>query len=218
MKPFIAVALMVAASSLAVPVNAQAIGRHEVYAGIGTLGGTLGYGYAMGRHSAIRVEGNYLDYSHSLRSSSETYRGSLKLGTVGAYYDLFFAGPFRFTGGVLLGGNTFSGDVVASSGTITINHQQYSAAGQYAHVAAKFATVSPYLGLGWGHRPQRGGLGFFGDVGVAYGKPNVTLAVSPGLQQAAGSSNVAAEQSSLQHEANKLSLYPVLRVGLDYQF
>jgi hypothetical protein len=218
MKPFIAVALVAAASSFAMPINAQATSRHEVYAGIGTLGGTLGYGYALGTHSAIRVEGNYFDYSRSLKSSSETYRGSLKLGTIGAYYDLFFAGPFRLTGGVLLGTNSFSGDVVASSGTITINHQQYSAAGQYAHVAAKFATVSPYLGLGWGHRPERGGLGFFGDLGVAYGKPNVTLAVSNGLQQAAGSSNIAAEQSSLQHEANKLTFYPVLRVCLDYQF
>lgn len=220
MKRTLIFAAVAAAFCSAIPMSANAAGTNanEVYAGVGTLGGTLGYGYALGERSAVRIEGNYLDYSRSLNSGSEKYRGNLKLGSIGAYYDLFFAGPFRVTGGLLFGSNSFSGDVVANGGTVTINHQQYSAAGQYAHVGVKFPSVSPYLGLGWGHRPERGGLGFFGDIGVAYGSPTATLSVSNGLQLAAGSANLAAEQSSLQHDANKLKFYPVLRVGLDYQF
>jgi len=220
MKRTLALTIIASAITLSASFTASASGsdRNEIYAGVGTLGGTLGYGYGLGNHSGIRVEGNYLNYSRSFKSSSEKYQGTLKLGTLGAYYDLFFAGPIRLTGGLLFGSNHFDGDVNASGGSVTINHQQYSAAGQYARVKVKFPSVSPYIGLGWGHRPERGGIGFFGDVGVAYGSPTATLSVSSELAQAAGSSNLASEQSSLQHDANKLQFYPVVRLGLDYEF
>ena len=107
---------------------------------------------------------------------------------------------------------------MATNGTVTINHVQYDASGQWAKGTIKFKSVSPYLGLGWGHRPERGGFGFFGDLGVAYGKPTVTLNVSDGLRQAAGDANIAAEQATLQDKANKAKFFPVLRIGVDYQW
>lgn len=219
MKHLYVLALAMAAIT-AIPAAACAEGTNgnEIYAGVGTTGGVLGYGYSLGDHSALRVEGNYLNYSHNFNTSSAKYNGNIKVSLLGAYYDWFFAGPFRLTGGVMAGTREFTGNAVGSSGTVTINHQQYSVAGEYVHASAKYNTVAPYVGVGWGHRPGRGGLGFFGDVGVTYGHPNVKLGASPGLVQAAGSNNIAAEQSILQSKANKLAFYPVIRVGVDYQF
>lgn len=196
----------------------HAADNNEIYAGAGTTGITAGYGHALGEHTGLRVEANYLNYSRDFHSHDAKYNGKLKFADIGAYYDLFFAGPFRVTGGLLIGQSQLTGDGKADGGTITINHQKYDAAGQWVHAKAKYSTVRPYLGLGWGHRPEHGGLGFYGDVGVAYGSPDVSFHVSDGLQQEAGQANIDAERRSVQSKADDLKWYPVIRVGLDYTF
>lgn len=213
--------LLFAAASLALASlagTAAAADTHEMYVGVGTTGATIGYGQAFGPRTALRVEGDFLSYSHDFNTSSANYKGKLKIAAAGIYYDAFVAGPFRLTGGVLIGKREFNGHADGIGGTVTINHQQYSAAGQFIDARAKYSTVSPYVGLGWGHRPERGGLGFFGDVGVAYGHPSVSLNLSPELAQAAGAENVAAEKASLESKADNLKVYPVVRVGIDYQW
>ncbi|TAM33764.1 MAG: hypothetical protein EPN61_18135 [Burkholderiaceae bacterium] len=191
---------------------------NEVYFGAGTTGITGGYAKSLGERSGVRVEANYLNYSRNFNTSDAKYDGTLKFTDVGAYYDVFFAGPFRLSAGLMIGTHKLEADGQASSGTITINHQQYDATGEWVRAQAKYATVRPYLGLGWGHRPERSGLGFFGDVGVAYGSPSVSFRTSPGLQVAAGSANIEAERENVQSKADNLRFYPVVRVGLDYTF
>ncbi|WP_051229352.1 hypothetical protein [Paludibacterium yongneupense] len=80
----------------------------------------------------------------------------------------------------------------------------------------KFPTVRPYLGFGFGHTPRKG-LGFYSDLGVAYGKPSVDLSASQALQQQAVN-DIATEKSDLESKANRLRYMPVLNVGVSYVF
>jgi len=193
------------------------IGNNEIYAGIGTTGGTVGYGYAFGDHTAVRVEGNFLNFSHSISYGSSKYEGKLRFRTFGLYYDFFPLGPLRLTGGLLVGSNKFEGSQVVRNGTVTINGQTYNATGQYVNSAIDFKSTAPYIGIGWGHHPGLG-PGFFTDLGVIFGRPTAIITVSPALQQAAGSANIAAEQADLQRQADHLRFYPVLRMGIDFHF
>jgi hypothetical protein len=212
-KPLI-IALALAASSIAT----SAFATNEVYFGAGTTGATAGYGFSIGPRSSVRVEGNYLNYSRNFHTSDAKYNGTLKFADVAAYYDFFFAGPFRVTAGLMSGSHSLTANGTASGGTITVNHQQYDATGQWVQAKAKYATVRPYLGLGWGHRPEHTGFGFFGDVGVAYGNPTVSFATSDGIRQAAGAANIEAERQLIQSKANNLKWYPVARVGVDWSW
>lgn len=196
--------------------SAQA--SHEVYLGVGTTGLTGGYAHSLGERSGVRVEANYLNYSRDFSTSDADYAGKLKFADVGAYYDVFFAGPFRASAGLMIGTHKLEAEGRAHNGTVTINGQRYDASGEWVRAKAKYATVRPYLGLGWGHRPERDGLGFFGDLGVAYGSPSVSFGTSPNLQAAAGQANIDAERRNVQDKADKLRFFPVIRVGLDYAF
>jgi len=219
MKSLPILACLGLAAGLALPVATARAGtaRNEIYAGVGTTGGTLGYGYAFGDHTAVRIEGNFLNFSHSFSAGSSDYKGSLRFRTLGLYYDFFPLGPLRLTGGVLVGSNKFEGSEAVSNGTLTINGQSYAASGQWVRSTIDFNSTSPYLGIGWGHHPGFG-PGFFTDLGFLYGRPTARITVSPGLQQAAGSANLAAEQASLQRQADHLRFYPVLRMGVDFHW
>ena len=219
MKTPVMVARIALAAAFLLPVGTAwaGIGNNEVYAGIGTTGGTVGYGYAFGNHTAVRVEGNFLNFSHSVSYASSRYEGKLKFRTFGLYYDFFPLGPLRLTGGVLLGSNKFEGSQVVRNGSVTINGQSYDATGQYVDSTIDFRSTSPYLGIGWGHHPGLG-PGFYTDLGVIFGRPSATITVSPALRQAAGSQNIAAEQADLQRQADHLRFYPVIRMGIDFHF
>jgi len=210
-KPLI-LALALAVGAL----STQAHASNEVYVGAGTSGVTVGYAHSLGERTGVRIEGNYLNYSRDFSTSDARYDGKLKFADVAAYYDMYFAGPFRLSAGLMVGSHSLNADGKASGGTITINGARYDATGEWVHGKAKYSTVRPYLGLGWGHRPEHTGVGFFGDVGVAYGNPDVSFNVSQGLQAEAGAANIEAERQRIQNKADNLKFYPVIRVGLDY--
>jgi hypothetical protein len=118
----------------------------------------------------------------------------------------------------LIGTRKLEGTGRASGGTITINGVAYSAAGESIALDARFPTVSPYLGVGWGHKQADKGAGFYADLGTAIGRPKVKLTATPGLVAAAGQSNIDAEQQAAQDKADKLRFYPVVKVGFGYTF
>lgn len=197
--------------------SAQAI---EVYTGVGTTGLTLGLDQALSQYHGLRVDANGFNYNRSFDSGNMHYDGKLKLRSAGFYYDFHpFAGSFRLTAGALVGNDKVSATGTSNSnGTYTINGQQYSAAGSSIHADAKFPTVRPYLGIGGGQNDTSKGLGFFWDVGVAYGKPSVTYTASQSLVDAAGQSNIDEEKRQLQDKMDKLRYYPVVRLGISYAF
>jgi len=190
----------------------------EVYGGLGTTGFELGYAAKLAPHAGLRVDGEFLNLKRTFDENGATYDTKLKFSVLGLYGDLFLGQVFRFTGGFVVGSRKVSGTGVASGGTITINGTDYPAAGESVQVEAKFPSVSPYLGLGFGHSQSSEGLGMYFDLGAVFGRPKLKLTPSAGLLAAAGQDNVDAEQARLQDKMNKLRAYPVIKLGLNYSF
>lgn len=192
----------------------------EVYTGVGTIGINLGYAQALTEHIGVRGEYNTLNYDRDFNTSDVDYNGKLKFNSAGFYADYFpFAGHgLRLSAGALVGSNKVTAEGKAKNGNFTVNGQNYSAAGQSVNATAKFPDVQPYVGIGYGFSPNKAGFGLYADMGVAYGKPKATLTVSQGLLAQAGQANVDAERQKLQDELDKLKFYPVVNVGISYQF
>lgn len=191
----------------------------EVYTGVGTTGLKLGYSHTLSNNFGARAEYNTLDYDRDFNTSDADYEGNIKFNSAGLYLDYFpFSNGFRVSAGALIGNNKISANGKPKNGTYTINGQQYNAAGESVSATAKFPDVQPYVGIGYGYAPKRTGLGFYADLGVAYGKPKTTLTVSQGLRAQAGQANIDAERNKLQDEVDKLKTYPVLNVGVSYAF
>lgn len=213
MNTFARLFLCAAACGMAVAASAD-----EVYGGAGTTGVEVGYGLKLGADRGVRVDANFLNYSPSFSTSDVDYDAKLKFGNAGVYFDWFPGdSSFRVSTGALAGPRKLEGTGRPNGGVITINGVTYAAAGESLHMEAKFPTVAPYIGIGWGHKESDKG-GFYADLGTAFGRPKVTLTASPGLLAAAGQANIDEEQRRAQDKADKLRFYPVLKVGYSYAF
>jgi hypothetical protein len=191
----------------------------EVFGGLGTTGVELGYAAKLAPNAGLHVDAEFLSLKRKFEDNGANYDTKLKFTTLGVYGDLFLTSSFRFTGGAVMGSRKVTGTGVSSGGTITINGQSYVvAAGDSVTVDAKFPTVSPYLGLGFGHGQASEGLGFYFDAGAIFGRPKVKLTPSAALLAAATQSEVDAEQAKLQEKMNKLRAYPVIKFGLSFGF
>jgi hypothetical protein len=110
----------------------------------------------------------------------------------------------------------------SASGSFTFNGTSYPA----NEISAASANVDwgksvPYLGLGWGNLAGSTGLHFTTDLGVLItGSPTATVSVSCAVNQVCAQlgPNVAAEQTKLQNDVNKVNVWPVLRFGIGYAF
>jgi hypothetical protein len=191
----------------------------DVYVGVGSTGVELGYALKLAPSTGLHVDAEFLNLKRSFEDNGATYDTRLKFAAAGVYGDLFLTDSFRFTGGAVIGSRKITGTGVSSGGTITVNGVGYMvAAGETVTVDAKFPSVAPYLGLGFGHGGTGEGLGFYCDFGAVFGKPKVKLTPSAGLLALAGQANVDAEQAKLQDKMNKLRAYPVIKLGLSYGF
>ena len=198
--------------------SVQAAESGEVFAGVGSTGFELGYGYKLGSDIGVRTEAQFLNLGRKFEDDDATYDAKLKFSSLGVYADYFFGSVFRVTGGALFGTRKVTGTGVATGGTITINGTSYPAAGESITLDAKFPGVAPYLGLGLGHGQSSEGLGMYFDAGVALGRAKVKLTPSAGLLAAAGQANVDAEQVKVQDNLDKLRAYPVVKIGVTYNF
>jgi hypothetical protein len=209
---------LIAIAACAMALSAQAAESGEVFAGVGSTGLELGYAYKLGADVGVRADVQFLSLGRDLEKDGASYDAKLKFSTLGVYGDYFFGSVFRVTGGALLGTRKVSGTGVATSGTITINGTTYPAAGESITLDAKFPGVSPYLGLGLGHGQASEGLGMYFDAGVALGRAKAKLTPSAGLLTAAGQANIDAEQAKVQDNLDKLRAYPVVKIGVTYNF
>lgn len=210
--------LMAAAGSLAA--GAAWADNNSFYASGGTTGAAGGYARAISRHMGARIEVNALDYDLTFRSDDARYDATVRMDTLGAFVDYFPSphGRFRITVGALSGDRRVDLVGTRDSGTVTINGEQYDAAGEHMTGTIEWPVAAPYVGVGFGHRRGARGFSFIADLGVIYGNPEVTLAASPGLAQAAGQSNIEAERRRVQEQADRYKVYPVLKFGIGYAF
>jgi len=190
----------------------------ETYVGIGTTGFEVGYGQKLSETSGIRIDAEFFSYKRNFSTNNTDYNAKLKFGNAGVFYDYFVGETFRLTGGALIGKRKLDGAGRPTGGVININGTNYPAAGESLTLDARFPTVSPYLGLGWGHKQISSGPAFFFDLGTAVGRPKVKLTATPGLVAAAGQRNIDAEERAAQDKANKLRVFPVVKLGFGYSF
>ncbi len=194
---------------------------HEIYGSVGTEGAGLGYGYDVTSYLNLRAEFDGIAFSHSFDSGDLRYDGRVNLYHGGLLADLFPAPsvvPFRFTAGLLIGGDNIDATANSMTGTYTLNGVTVPTNGETIHARAKFPTVRPYLGIGFGHNPSHRGLSAFFDAGVAFGRPHVDYDVPADIANAAGAQNVAAEEAELQNKADRLRFYPIVKIGVTYRF
>ena len=210
MKPIVA--------AIALVLSPLAASSAEVYGGVGTTGAELGFAQALSGSLNVRLDVNALGYSTNFSTSGIDYDARLKATTAGVYLDWFVIGGVRVTGGALLGSRKLHGTATSSGPTIVLNGVTYPVSpGDALDFDARFPGATPYLGLGYGHRTGAG-LQLYADVGVAYGRPKVSLSPTASLAAKVSPADLAAEQLLVQDKADRYRAYPVLKVGLSYGF
>lgn len=197
---------------------AQGVGVYGV-AGSGGLG--VGVNLPVGPALGVRGEIAQLKQSDTYTEDQITYKGDVKLKGNGVFLDFRpFMGSFRLVGGATFGGTSAALQAQATDGTVTIDGQRFSAAGNSLRADIKYPNTMPYLGVGWGHgRFNEPGLTFALDLGVSIGKPKVTLTGSGGLTSQPGAqAAIAAEQRKVQDDLNGTKVLPVVKFTVGYQF
>jgi hypothetical protein len=188
--------------------------------------GTLGIGGEISKlltsHVGVRASGNYFSYNKSFNNSDNTYNASLKFEAITGLIDLYPAsrGAFHFSAGVMTRPITLTGGGVPNNGTFTINQHTYTPTqvGTLTETA-QWGSALPYLGLGFGTPAARSsGLGFLFDLGVAIGKPTVSLTATGASSNAQLQSDLNAQIAKQESDANKIPVYPVVSLGVAYRF
>ncbi|EDT42642.1 conserved hypothetical protein [Burkholderia ambifaria MEX-5] len=139
------------------------------------------------------------------------YQDDIKLRQGGLYAGIFpwRGSGFRTTLGLRFNDDEIRGVSVPTNGTYVFGGKRYPALpAMYAVAEARYPTVMPYVGIGYGHRPASKGLRFVADIGVAYGIPRTSYTLSPALAAAAGPQKRQILVSSGLDELNrKMSRY-----------
>jgi hypothetical protein len=194
----------------------------EVYVQGGTQGGGVGAALGLTSWAGVHADINGFNLSHEFHAGGNKFDGQLKVRHAGLYLDLFpfTSAGFRVTAGALFNRDRLDGTIVPENGAYKINGISVPASlfpGQTASVEARFPTVMPYLGLGWGHKPVSKGFGFVADIGVAYGKPSVDFNTPAGLAQLIPT-QLKEEEDSIRNSIQKVKIFPIVQIGISYRF
>ncbi|MCX5591889.1 hypothetical protein [Alcaligenes endophyticus] len=204
----------------------------SIYGKAGFLGVGVGYAHSLSPNLTLRGDFTTIgSYSRNGSSTDFDYRGKLHNDVGTAYLDYFpFDNGFRLTAGLGVRNTKIKAHARPSStGTINIGNAKDIPfdGNDSANAEAKFPSVAPYLGLGWGHNigpNRRAGWGFIADAGVYFGKPKVSLNVNQDLRNkitAAGfnaDEEVQRQKNDFEDDAHKLRVFPALFIGVSYTF
>ncbi len=189
--------------------------------------GTLGLGIEASKlltdHLGVRAGANFVQLNHSQAESDVTYNASLKMHAVTGLIDLYpgSRGLFHLTAGVCTSPvNVSANGQPTGSGTFDLNHHTYTNAQVGTLLAeAKFPTVSPYAGLGFGTPRSGRRVAMLFDVGAVLGKATVALSSTGAPSNSQLMTDLRAQQDSTQHDLDKYAkAYPVVALGLAVRF
>lgn len=212
----------IAPHTLADEKSGFAIGGHG---GTGGLGGQLTYGF----NNYFAVRGGLQRYSYDLDEEYEDiqYKGDVDLDSLSLIADWYvFGGGFHLSAGIFSNDNGAS--AVANPGTdgsYEIDGVEYQASdvGTLA-MGAGFDNTAPYVGLGWGAPANSNNtLTVTFDMGVLYqGSPSISLTRTGGTDDPALAAQIDAalenERQAIEDDASDLEYWPIIQLGLHYQF
>jgi hypothetical protein len=188
----------------------------------GTLGAGLELMHYFNPSFSGRVGFNSFSYDFTRTDDDIRYDYELDLSTFSMLVDWHpMEGPFFLTTGVFSNGNELN-SVAQPGGSYTIGDTTYTAAeiGRLQGTV-DFPSVAGYLGVGVGSAFDQGRhWGWLLDAGVLFqGSLDVKLeadsplAANPQLQ-----ADLKAEEESLKDELEDYRYYPVISLGVSYQF
>jgi len=230
------------AFSLILPVASNAQKRESSKVGIGVKLSTLGVGVeaaipVFGKLN-VRGGGNFINYNHPFHQDGINYDGTLVMRSGEASLDWFPFGEFHVSpGAIFYNGNKVAATAAVPGGqAFTLNGTSYtsdptSPINGTGNVV--FRRAAPKVTIGWGNLIPRSGRrwAFLGEIGVAYqGAPQATLAFQGNACDQSGSNcvnaatdptvqaDIAAEQSKINHNLSLFRLYPIVSLGVGFNF
>lgn len=190
----------------------------QLYAGAGLSGVHAGVGAKIAPKWALRGElAGGLSLRRDGRREGLDYSGRYTSSRVGGFVDYYpFDGRFRLTGGVTANRSRV---VLDGRGTqSSVNGKPVDLSNERFQLRLVYPRATPYVGIGWAHAPDQGGLGFFADVGLLIGRfkteADTTLVGKFGITQA----DVDAEVKKVRDSINKLAVMPSVALGITYGF
>jgi hypothetical protein len=200
---------------------------HAEGIGVGAKVGTLGFGIEVTKGFTPTINGrigfNTFSFDASGTESDIDYDADLNMESVAALVDWHpFSGGFRATAGLLLNNNEL--EMTAKSAvSYDVAGTTYTPAqiGTFGGTVG-FDDVAPYAGIGWGNAVDKGQrLTFAVDVGVLMqGSPQVDFTSTGGLLSSDPTllADIQAEEDELESSLDDYDLYPVISLGLAFQF
>ena len=209
---------------------------------------TLGLGGSIVRKITpnfnARVGVNAFGVGIDVTETDFDYEGDLNLFNVSTLIDIhpFKNSGFRLTGGLIIGNNNIQGtadvservadelgEVEVGGQTIDIRELNIDGLATIDADIELYEGASPYIGIGGGNAVGEGkGLGFWWNLGVVFsGSPdadvssNISADVPAELRQEvqeAADRELENEEEDLEDELDFLRVYPVVSLGLSYQF
>ena len=192
----------------------------DVYVGAGFPGFSLGYAQSIAPDIGLRGEyTSGLNLSRNGQRNGVDFNGNLRAQSISAFGDYFpVENAFRFTGGLNFNNTKFTLNSTGT-GTATINGRPVNLAGEFYNIEAKQPRVTPYLGIGYGFKPDsKAGWGFYADAGVMIGKFTTNTSTSLVGKQGITQADIDAQTNSVRDSVSKVSVLPKLSIGASYRF
>jgi len=179
-----------------------------------------------------RLGFNYLGFSDRFTESNIDYDGDLQLLNATGMLDWFPSSTsgFRVTGGLIYQNNRVDA-IARPAEVLEIGGIEFplAAVGQLEGSLTFPNTIAPYIGIGYGNPVRRGSAFSFNiDLGVLFpGSPQADLqATGSGVDFIGGipilnnllEDAIAQEEQDIENNVSWLGVYPVLSIGVSYQF
>jgi hypothetical protein len=176
-----------------------------------------------------RVGINAFGVDADITETDVTYKGDVNLSNISTVIDYypFQNSGFRLTGGLVFQDNNVKGTGTPTNNTITIGDDTYTSNDlQSVDAKASFTnSVAPYLGIGWGNPVKPGRRWAFSfNLGVMFtgsSEVDITPNFAPGANQAVKdeiNASIQKEINQLEDDLDGFNIYPVLSLGVSYQF
>lgn len=226
----------------------------QVYGNLGLSGVDVGVGYGVNEHFTVRSDiATMGEINKNFNEDEIAYKAKFKNHKVNFLADYFpsSSSGFRLTTGVGLGRTQLEANGSAKykqSRSFEFGDRHYNInvdSNDSVYADVKYPSVSPYLGIGFGHNiaQKKSGWGFVADLGVYIGAPKHHISVSNSLndklvnaqaildgagvnvtdeQKAAAqvevNRRIDIEKKKIQDKIGKYRVIPTLSVGVSYTF
>lgn len=191
--------------------------------------GTLGYGAELNLSISDSVNARFGinggNYKYNAYAGSSNYDFKLQLQSVSALADWHpYENGFRTSAGLLY--NNTKDTFVPAGSSFMLGGTSYSTIGAGPNVLSSFQgtmtfnSVAPYLGIGWGNAVTSDkGWGLETDIGVLFqGSPKIDLVATCATTCNTLQADAEAENAKLQNDLNKYKWWPVVSIGISYQW